>query len=57
MNSGPACAGQSTQTFLPKVGEKVFLCLNTGTKPRKGRSGGAEARVPLDQELRLKTNS
>jgi hypothetical protein len=33
MNSGPACAGQSTQTFLPKVGERVFLCLNTGPKP------------------------
>jgi hypothetical protein len=53
MNSAPACAGLYTQTFLLKVGEKVFLCLKTGTKPRKGRSGGAEARVPLDQEFRL----
>ncbi len=53
MNSGPACAGHSPRTFLPKVGERVFLCLNTGTKPRKGRSGWAETRVPLDQEFRL----
>ena len=136
MNSAPACAGQSTQTFLLKVGKRVFLCLKAGTKPlayssqsssisqrqqlivgssflsehilwggpvgqarplprgarrpprgcragtpelttpmwstttgtgipggfqpgkaRKGRSEGAEARVPLDQEFRLKTNS
>jgi hypothetical protein len=33
MNSAPACAGQSTQTFLLKVGERVFLCLKTGTEP------------------------
>ena len=33
MNSAPACAGLYNETFLLKVGEKVFLCLKTGTKP------------------------